>query len=74
MANIVKTLDHKLFSESGTKVLKFANGELRKLPEKVTNEWGDNLVGAQYLDFPAKSKVLVSIRYKATKAPKSGVQ
>ena len=74
LANIVKTLDHKLFSESGTKVLKFANGEVRKLPEKVTNEWGDNLVGAQYLDFPAKSKVQVSIRYKATKAPKSGVQ
>jgi hypothetical protein len=74
LVRIAKILDHKLLGEEGTKVLQFANGERRKLPEKITNEWGDNLVGAQYLDFPGKSKIEVSIRYKALKAPPTGVQ
>jgi hypothetical protein len=74
LAGIARALDHKLFTEDGAKILKFANGELRKLPEIITNEWSDNLVGAQYLDFPANSKVHVSIRLKAVKAPASGIR
>ncbi len=71
---IASTLDHKLLSAQGSRVLKFANGELRKLPEKIISEWGDNLVGAQYLDFPADSKVHVTIRVKAIEAPAHGIQ
>jgi hypothetical protein len=55
-------------------VLKFASGEIRQLPEKVQNEWSDSLVGAQSLDFPANSKVHVSIRVKVLQAPAEGVQ
>lgn len=74
LAGIARVLDQKLLTDETTKTLQFANGERRKLPEKITNEWGDNLVGAQYLDFPAKSKVQVAIRYTALKAPPAGIQ
>jgi hypothetical protein len=55
-------------------VLNFASGEIRKLPENIKNEWTDNLIGAQYLDFPEKSKVHVDIRLKAVAAQEEGVQ
>ena len=74
LAGIAKALDRKLLVEEEIKILSFADGELRKLPEKTANEWSDNLVGAQYLDFPANSTVRVSIRMKAVKAPASGIQ
>lgn len=73
LSAIATALDHKLLTQQGPRILQFANGQLRKLPEKITNEWSDNLVGAQYLDFPANSKVHVSIRVKAIKAPKRGL-
>ncbi len=56
-----------------TRTLQFASGELRSLPEKVTNEWNDNLIGAQYLDFPARSTVHVSVRVKAVRAAAEGI-
>jgi hypothetical protein len=74
LAGIAKALDRKLLVEDETTTLSFADGELRKLPEKTANEWSDNLVGAQYLDFPANSTVRVSIKMKAVKAPTSGIQ
>ena len=43
----------------------FADGDIRDLPEKQPHEWIDNVIGAQYLDFPKGSKVQVSIRLKA---------
>jgi hypothetical protein len=69
------TLDRKLHPRHGeSQTLQFAEGELRRLPEKITSEWGDNLIGAQYLDFPAKSKVHVSIRVRAVEAHESGIR
>ena len=67
-------LDNKLIADRQTQQLKFASGEIRKLPEKVRNEWVDNLVGAQYLDFPAQSKTHVSIRVKAVQSQAQGIQ
>jgi hypothetical protein len=67
-------LDHKLASREKSQVLRFANGEIRRLPEKIVNDWTDNLAGAQYLDFPAGSKVHVSIRIKALKASAEGIR
>jgi hypothetical protein len=71
---LAATLDHKLASHEQSQVLRFAKGEIRRLPEKITSEWTDNLIGAQYLDFPEKSKIHVSIRIKALQTPKEGVQ
>ena len=71
---LANVLDHKLASQAQSRVLSFAKGEIRKLPEKITSEWTDNLAGAQYLDFPAKSKVHVAIRIKALQTPNEGIQ
>ncbi len=71
---ITEALDRKLLPQHGVRKLKFASGEIRQLPEKIGNAWSDNLVGAQYLDFPAHSKVHVAIRVKALQAPKEGIQ
>ncbi|MBU0966961.1 MAG: LTA synthase family protein [Proteobacteria bacterium] len=70
---IAGTLDRKLLPQHGVRVLKFAGGEIRQLRETIRNEWSDNLVGAQDLDFPANSKVHVSIRVKVLQAPAEGV-
>jgi hypothetical protein len=67
-------LDQKLLSQNGVRVLKFASGEVRALPEKIRNEWSDSLVGAQGLDFPPDSDVHVSIKVKVLEAPPEGVQ
>ncbi|MGW8195573.1 MAG: LTA synthase family protein, partial [Desulforhopalus sp.] len=67
-------LDHKLTAGMEDKLLQFGHGEIRPLPEKVRNEWTDNLVGAQYLDFPKNSQVAVDIRLKAVAADEAGVQ
>ncbi len=71
---IAGALDRKLLPKEGERVLNFADGEIRPLPEKIRSEWSDTLVGAQGLDFPANSKVRVSIRVKMLQAPPEGVQ
>ena len=71
---IAAALDRKLLPREGARVLNFADGEIRPLPEKIRSEWSDTLVGAQGLDFPANSKVHVSIRVKMLQAPPEGVQ
>jgi Phosphoglycerol transferase and related proteins, alkaline phosphatase superfamily len=70
---IAKTMDNRLLSHSGPKVLQFAKGEVHRLPEKIGSEWSDSMIGAQYLDFPAESTVHVSVRVKAVKAPTNGI-
>jgi Sulfatase len=67
-------LDHKIVDRGRSRLLHFANGEILKLPEKITNEWADNLVRAQFLDFPARTKAHVSIEVKALRTPPQGIQ
>lgn len=67
-------LDHKITVGLKTHFLQFGHGEIRPLPEKIKNEWSDNLVGAQYLDFPKNSKVDVDILLKAVTAEPAGIQ
>ena len=71
---LATVLDHNVSSQKQKQVLQFGGGEIRKLPEKIRNEWVDNLIGAQYLDFPEKSKVHVDIWLKAVTAQEEGVQ
>lgn len=73
---IIAKLDNNLTTNTantGRKTLQFASGETHNLPEKITSEWAESLVGAQYLDFPAKSRVHVSIKVKAVNAPTDGI-
>lgn len=73
MLSFTTTLDRKLHNVDATRVLQFASGEMRRLPDKILNEWSDNLIGAQYIDFPANAKVKVNIRYKAVETPETGI-
>ena len=67
-------LDNKLIDGREKRPLRFAAGEIHPLPEKIRDEWVDNLIGAQYLDFPANTRTHVSIRVRAVQAPVDGVQ
>ena len=67
-------LDHTLDGGNGERVMRFADGDIRRLPEKVRNEWTDNVIGAQYLDFPEGSTVHVAIKLKAPPDNGSDVQ
>ena len=67
-------LDNKLIADGRPQLMRFANGEIRRLPEKVVNEWSENLVGAQYLDFPERSKIHVAVKVKAVEAGDGGIQ
>lgn len=58
-------LDHRYDAGGGERVMRFASGQTVDLPERLRNEWADNVVGAQYLDFPEHSTVHVSIRLTA---------
>lgn len=70
---ISAAIDNNVTATNGTKTLKFASGETRNLPETITNEWVDNLVGAQYINFPKNSRVHVSIKVRAVDAPANGI-
>jgi len=72
--SLAAALDHSLVRQDRRQLLQFAGGEIRKLPEKRGNEWTDNLAGAQYLQFPAGSRVHVSIRVTALEASDEGLQ
>lgn len=67
-------LDNKLANNDPKMVLNFTHGETRPLPEKVRNEWVDNLIGAQYLSFPENSQVHVDIQLQVIKAGPEGIQ
>lgn len=73
IVSITKILDRRQLDARGSRVLQFAYGDVRKLPERINCEWAESLVGAQYLDFPAESTVHVSVRVKAVKASVDGI-
>ena len=74
LLSIDATLDGKLLPQTQERTLHFASGEERVLAKRKGNDWSDNLIGAQYLDFPAHSKIEIHMRIKVLKAPSSGVQ
>ena len=59
---------------SNTHTLRFANGERHTIAHAWKDEWMDNLIGAQYLDFPASSRTQVTLRWRALRAPDVGAR
>ncbi|MCB2214966.1 LTA synthase family protein [Desulfofustis glycolicus] len=57
-----------------TSTLQFAGGEVRTLPVVITNDWTDNLIGAQYLDFPHDSTIRVDIGVQALSTEPEGLR
>ena len=74
MLAMAALLDQNVASPSKARIFRFDSAKIHNLPERVANEWSENLTGAQYLDFPAGSKVNVSIRVRAVKAPPEGIR
>ncbi|MFV0436127.1 MAG: LTA synthase family protein [Desulfopila sp.] len=72
--SLASLLDHKLTVGIDNQRLEFGRGEIRQLPKRIRNEWTDNLVGAEYLNFPKDSTVAVDIRLKAVTAAADGIQ
>lgn len=52
----------------------FAKEDKRKLKTKTGNDWTDNLIGAQYLEFASGTRTYVSLRVQALKTDKHGAQ
>jgi hypothetical protein len=73
LKNLAASLDKSITGAVTSKTLNFGHGEIRELPDKIDNEWTDNLIGAQYLNFPAGSTVDVEIDIIALAAPKEGI-
>lgn len=55
-----------------TNVLNFADGTTYHVKKAWENAWTDNLIGAQYLDFPAGSKTTVKMKWKVLKSAEEG--
>ncbi len=72
MQAIAQTLNNTLQSTGRERVLSFASGEQRRVADAPGNDWSGNLIGAQYLDFPANSSVDVRMRLKVLEAPAEG--
>ncbi len=71
---IAKILDGNLHFAAQERVLSFAEGEQRRLTDTPGNDWSNNLVGAQYLDFPSNSVTEVHLRLQVLQAPTEGLQ
>lgn len=52
----------------------FAREDKRKLKTREGNDWTDNLIGAQYLEFASGTRTHVSLRVKALKTDKNGAR
>lgn len=74
MSGIAQTLNKNLQFAEQERVLSFADGEQRRITDAPGNDWSDNLIGAQYLDFPANSTTEVRMRLKVLQAPAEGLQ
>ncbi len=67
-------LDQSLTAHQAAQTYQFANGDRRKLKRKVNNEWTDNLIGAQYMEFGAGTRTTVRLKVKALNTDKQGAK
>lgn len=67
-------LDHSLMSSPLGREYQFATQERIRLKPQVTNEYTDNLIGAQYLEFPADSHTTVSLKIRALQMDSKGAR
>lgn len=66
-------LDESVLRQStASTTLEFADGAVFHIKKGYQNEWMDNLIGAQYLDFPAKTRTTVTMRWKIMSAGAEG--
>ena len=67
-------LDHSVIGNPMGREYQFATQEKIRIKPQVTNEYTDNLIGAQYLEFPADSHTTVSLKIRALQMDKAGAR
>ncbi|MDF3936267.1 LTA synthase family protein, partial [Pseudomonas citronellolis] len=67
-------LDHSVTGSRLGGEYQFATQEKIRIKPQVTNEYTDNLIGAQYLEFPADSRTTVSLKIRAVQLDKAGAK
>lgn len=69
---LAQVLNHSLSLSDDEQNYLFANGDRRKLKATIVNDWTDNLIGAQYLDFGQGTRTTVTLRIKAVQTDTKG--
>ncbi|MBA3015506.1 MAG: LTA synthase family protein [Proteobacteria bacterium] len=69
---LVEALNRSVLQPDDEQNFLFANGDIRQLKPTVMNDWTDNLIGAQYLDFGKGTRTSVSLRITAVQTDNQG--
>lgn len=67
-------LDQSVVNAQSTREYQFATRERIRLKPQITNEYTDNLIGAQYLEFPANTRTTVSLKIRAVQMDNNGAR
>lgn len=67
-------LDQSLTSSQGEQSYQFANLQPVKLKPDASDDWADNLVGAQYLTLAADTQTTVTLKIRALRMGKQGAK
>lgn len=73
-AALVRLLNHSIILPDAERNYLFASGDRRQLKAKVENDWTDNLIGAQYLDFGKGTRTQVTVKVKALQTDDQGAR
>jgi phosphoglycerol transferase MdoB-like AlkP superfamily enzyme len=74
VADRAALLDQSLSNGQIGQQYQFANNERIKLKALVTDDWADNLIGAQYLELPQGTRTKVNLTIRAVRMDKSGAK
>lgn len=67
-------LDQSLTTSQGEQSYQFANQQPVKLKPNASDDWADNLVGAQYLTLAADTQTSVTLKIRALRMSKQGAR
>ncbi|MCR4509532.1 LTA synthase family protein [Pseudomonas sp. 32.2.56] len=67
-------LDQSLTTSQGEQSYQFANQQPVKLKPDASDDWADNLVGAQYLTLAADTQTSVTLKIRALRMSKQGAK
>lgn len=67
-------LDQSLSSDQGNQHYQFAHPHPLKLKPSASDDWADNLVGAQYLTLPANTQTTVTLKIRAIRSDPNGAR
>lgn len=70
-----RSLDQNLDRPTlGDEIFRFASGKKQVVKKPWQDQWIDNLIGAQYLDFEARTETTVTMTWKVLQAPPEGAK